>query len=164
MGRLETRKNNGVGYTPLGVWLFLCPKSNLSTLKNLPLWWGRLLEQFRYTASQTNFFPHRPKLETLRGGLSLNNGASRMATHTQNPINQNTLTLSVSHIKQQSLQKQYEIIRHALAIFCIDSTQDNLHSLKNNVLKLARMLDEIKDTQLKPLAPIAKYHLEKRGI
>jgi len=77
MRRFEPRKNNGAGYAPLGAWLFLCPKSLLSTLKNLPLWWGGLLEQLRYAAVQADMNSHRPKIEPLRGGLSLNNGASQ---------------------------------------------------------------------------------------
>jgi len=84
MGRFQTRKSKGVGYTPQGVWLFLCPKSILSKLKNLPLWWGGWLERYSlYTASETNFLPHRPKYQTFSGGLSLSKGDSHMTSHAQ---------------------------------------------------------------------------------
>jgi len=88
MGRFQTRKSKGVGYTPLGVWLFLCPKSILSKLKNLPLWWGGWLERYSlYTASETNFLLHRQKYQTLRGGLSLSKGDSHMTNRTQKLTN-----------------------------------------------------------------------------
>jgi len=96
MGRFQTRKNSGAGVAPLGNTLFLCPKSVLSPLKNLPFWWIRLLEQFRYTASETNMKFHRQKYQTFRGGLSLNNGASHMHSYTPNFPKINTPNLSVS--------------------------------------------------------------------
>jgi len=99
MRRFEARKSKGVGYTPHGVWLFLCPKSILRTLKNLSLWWGGWLERYSlYTALQTNFLPHRPKIEALSGGLSLSKGDSHMTNHAQKP-----LTIPVSHIKDPVL-------------------------------------------------------------
>ncbi len=95
MGRFEPRKNNGVGdYTQCRS-LFLCPKSLLSTLKNLSLWWGRLLEQLRYAAVQTNMNSHRPKIEPFRGGLPQNNGASHMYSHAKNSNKKNTPISSV---------------------------------------------------------------------
>jgi len=95
MGRFRTRKNNGVGdYTQCRS-LFLCPKSHLSTLKNLSLWWGRLLEQLRYAAFETNMNSHRQKFRTFRGGLSQNNGASHMHSHAKNFNKINTPILSV---------------------------------------------------------------------
>ncbi len=88
MRRLNPVKSKGVGYTPTGVWLFLCPKSILRSLKNLPLWWGGLLERYSlYTAVQPTFLPHRPKTEPLSGGLSLSKGDSHMTNHTQEPLN-----------------------------------------------------------------------------
>jgi len=95
MGRCQARKNNGVGdYTQCRS-LFLCPKSHLSTLKNLSLWWGRLLEQLRYAALETNMNFHRPKSQAFSGGLFQNNGASHMHSHTKNFNKINTPILSV---------------------------------------------------------------------
>jgi len=88
MRRLEPVRSKGVVNTPTGVWLFLCPKSILRSLKNLSLWWGGLLERYiLYTAFQPTFLPHRPKTGTLSGGLSLSKGDSHMTNHTQKPLN-----------------------------------------------------------------------------
>jgi len=95
MGRFQARKNNGVGdYTQCRS-LFLCPKSHLSTLKNLSLWWRRLLEQLRYAALETNMNFHRPKSQAFSGGLFQNNGASHMHSHAKNFNKTNTPILPV---------------------------------------------------------------------
>ena len=54
---------------------------------------------------------------------------------------QNPLTISVSEIKQQSLQKQAEITSHALDIFCTEPNQSTRSALKHDALELVRMLD-----------------------
>jgi len=59
----------------------------------------------------------------------------------QEPIN--ALNLSVSEVKKQSLQKQAEIIGHALNIFCLDPNTTSKDSLKKDALELVRMLDDL---------------------
>jgi len=86
MRRFEPRKNLGAGDCILCKSLFLCPKSILSVLKNLSLWWGGLSEQLLGAAVQTDFLPRRLKLEPLRGGLQLNQGKAAMRTSIQNSI------------------------------------------------------------------------------
>jgi len=85
--RFEPRNNQGVGDYTTCRSLFLCPKSLLSRLKNLPLWWGGLSEQLLDAAVQADFLPCRPKIEPLRGGLHLNQGVAIMRNNTQNLAN-----------------------------------------------------------------------------
>ncbi|MCF7970822.1 MAG: hypothetical protein K9L22_06620 [Methylococcaceae bacterium] len=61
-----------------------------------------------------------------------------MLNHAQNP-----LTISVSTTKQNSLQKQVEIIGYSLDSFCLDSSINARVTLKADALELVRMLDEM---------------------
>lgn len=91
-------------------------------------------------------------LVTSSGGLKTTAKELVMSQHnyTQDHTKKNQLTLSVSEIKKQSLQKQLEIISHALTIFCLDSSKINKDLLKNPALELVRLLDEIEhDNQRK---------------
>ena len=64
-----------------------------------------------------------------------------MNSHTQKPLN-----ISVSDIKAQSLQKQVDLIGHALTIFCLDSNVQHRDTLKNDAQQLVRMLDELEQS------------------
>jgi len=96
-------KNQGVGDYTTCISLFLCPKSLLSALKNLPFWWSGLSEQLLDAAVQTDFLLHRPKIEPLRGGLQLNQGVAIMRNHAQEPTKSNKLTTYVSLIAKFTL-------------------------------------------------------------
>ena len=137
--RFEPRKNQGVGDYTTCRSLFLCPKSLLSTLKNLSLWWGGLSEQLLDAAVQTDFLSHRPKIEPLRGGLQLNQGVAIMRNHAQEPTKSNKLTTYVSLIAKFTL---LDSNKHAIAKD-LTFTQVKLLSenIPNSIIKFQAMIN-----------------------
>ncbi len=84
-------------------------------------------------------------LVTFGGGLKTTEQELVMSQHhyTQETAKQKPLTIHVSHIKQQSLQKQVEIISSSLDSFCCDAHTKARAILKADALELVRMLDEL---------------------
>jgi len=115
MRRFEPRRSIGAGYAPLGTWLFLCPKSLLSPLKNPPLWQARLLEQSLCTAVQTNMNAYRPKLEPFGGGLFLSKGDLPMNNHAQvpklsvNDLRASAESLAITPEKSEELESLIDV-------------------------------------------------------
>jgi len=142
MRRFQTRKNNGVGDYTMCRSLFLCPKSTLSALKDLSLWWGRLLEQLRYAASETNMNSHRPKCQTFCGGLSLNNGASQMPkSHTTNPRKPNAPSLNT---RLKSLFNLCDANRNTIASsLTFEQIKPIADRINGSLIKFDRMAGEI---------------------
>jgi len=131
--------------TPLSTVVFLCPSKIINTgLIRIYSSMVGCIEQslIRLAVSlcgtANSIQSTAQDLAVQGGGLYSNKGHKPMNTYAQNPLN-----ISVSEIKKQSLQKQAEIINHALSIFCMNANGSNRNSLKNDALELVRMLDDL---------------------
>jgi len=80
-GWFEAHVNNGAGVAPFGNTLFLCLKFHETLCYTL---WGKMLEQSRYSALQTNIKSRLIKIEAFIGGLKTNNEDSHLMTHQPN--------------------------------------------------------------------------------